>query len=91
MMSMIGFIASPGFIMDFKDLKKIVNEAVIDKLDHQLVLSNDYLKENETIALQKNIAAWEAEPTAENMLIYIKTKFTESIARRHTINKITTF
>jgi 6-pyruvoyltetrahydropterin/6-carboxytetrahydropterin synthase len=53
-------------------LKKIVNETVINKLDHQLVLSNEYLQTNTALISAENILAWEMEPTAENILIYIK-------------------
>jgi 6-pyruvoyltetrahydropterin/6-carboxytetrahydropterin synthase len=66
------FISAPGFIIDFKQLKKIINETVIHKLDHQLVLSNKYVQSNELLKLQENIFLWEMEPSAENMLIYIK-------------------
>ena len=66
------FISAPGFIIDFKQLKKIVNETVIHKLDHQLVLSNEYVQSNELLQRQENIFLWKMEPSAENMLIYIK-------------------
>jgi 6-pyruvoyltetrahydropterin/6-carboxytetrahydropterin synthase len=66
------FISPLGFIIDFKQLKKIINETVIHKLDHQLVLSNKYVQSNELLKLQENIFLWEMEPSAENMLIYIK-------------------
>lgn len=66
------YIPAPGFIYDFKQLKKIVNETVINKLDHQLVLSNVYLQTNTPFISAENILAWEMEPTAENILIYIK-------------------
>jgi 6-pyruvoyltetrahydropterin/6-carboxytetrahydropterin synthase len=66
------YIPAPGFIYDFKQLKKIVNETVINKLDHQLVLSNEYLQTNTALISAENILAWEMEPTAENILIYIK-------------------
>ena len=66
------FIPAPGFIFDFKNLKQIVKDTVINKLDHQLVLSNEYLKLNTALISAENIFAWEIEPTAENILIYIK-------------------
>lgn len=66
------YIPAPGFIYDFKQLKKIVNDTIINKLDHQLVLSNEYLQSNPELISAENIFAWEMEPTAENILIYIK-------------------
>ena len=67
-----GFITGPGFIMDFKELKKIVNEKIIKELDHRLVLSDEYLKLNPAFGSAENIFKWKIEPSAENILIYIK-------------------
>jgi 6-pyruvoyltetrahydropterin/6-carboxytetrahydropterin synthase len=59
-----------GMILDFKDLKQIVEEAVIKKFDHYLVLSNktdanllDNLKKN-----YDNITVLDYQPTNENMI-----------------------
>jgi 6-pyruvoyltetrahydropterin/6-carboxytetrahydropterin synthase len=65
-------IAAPGFIFDFKELKKLVLEGIIVKLDHKLVLSQAYLDEYEGMNAHENLVVWQAEPTAENMLIYIR-------------------
>ncbi|HEY9343426.1 MAG TPA: 6-carboxytetrahydropterin synthase [Hanamia sp.] len=67
-----GFITGPGFIMDFKELKKIVNEKIIKELDHRLILSGEYLKLNPAFESAENIFKWKIEPSAENILIYIK-------------------
>ena len=40
------YIPSPGFIIDFKQIKNLVNTTVIEKFDHSLVLSEAYLKEH---------------------------------------------
>jgi|CXWL01.1.fsa_nt_gi 6-pyruvoyltetrahydropterin/6-carboxytetrahydropterin synthase len=66
------YIPAPGFILDFKELKKLVTSSVIETFDHKLVLSRDYLAKNPPIHEQENLVIWEAEPTAENMLIYIQ-------------------
>ena len=66
------FIPAPGFILDFKKLKAIVSAAIIEQFDHKLILSNDYLTSHQIMESQENLVIWEAEPTAENMLIYIK-------------------
>jgi 6-pyruvoyltetrahydropterin/6-carboxytetrahydropterin synthase len=66
------FIPGSGFIMDFKELKKIVNEKVIQELDHRLVLSDEYLKLNRAYESAENILKWNVEPSAENILIYVK-------------------
>lgn len=66
------YITSPGFVIDFKEIKKLVNAAVIDKIDHKLVLSQEYLQEHPSFLLHENIVTWPAEPTAENMLLFIQ-------------------
>ena len=60
-----------GMVMDFGDLKKIVNEQIIDVFDHALVLHHSASE-----ALQKEIKAnfekfhlVDYHPTSENLLI----------------------
>ncbi len=85
------FIAAPGFIIDFKDLKKIVNEWVIDALDHKLVLSNEYLAANKPMTIEKNIIAWNVEPTAENILIYTKKQLQQALPAEIKLKKLLLF
>lgn len=66
-----GFIAIPGFIIDFKELKQLVISSVIQVFDHKLLLSRDYLSQNPGIHSQENLVIWNAEPTAENLLMYM--------------------
>lgn len=66
-----GYIAVPGFIIDFKELKQVVQSSVIRVFDHKLVLSKDYLSKNPGIHSQENLVIWNAEPTAENLLLYM--------------------
>lgn len=67
-----GYIPSPGFVVDFKEIKKVVASVVIDVFDHKLVLSREYLAKFPEFNSQENIFMMEAEPTAENMLIYMR-------------------
>ncbi len=66
------YIPAPGILVDFKEIKKRVNTAIIEMLDHKIILSRDFLAKYPAFSLQENLVIWEAEPTAENMLIYIK-------------------
>ena len=66
------YINSPGLLLDFKELKSIVNANVIEKFDHRLVLSGKYRNSNKGIATEENLFILEAEPTAENLLIFIR-------------------
>lgn len=62
-----------GMVIDFKDLKKIVNREVIDKFDHSIVLNKDDSFYSRLVSLSENIPyhfrinVMENEPTAENM------------------------
>lgn len=60
-----------GMVMDFGDLKRIVNEAVIDRLDHSFVLRDT--AENRELAQMlggrfSNVVMVDYQPTCENML-----------------------
>jgi 6-pyruvoyltetrahydropterin/6-carboxytetrahydropterin synthase len=66
------YIPAPGIIVDFKELKQIVNTAVIKHFDHRLLLSEQYIKVNKALSFCENLVVMEAEPTAENMLIFIR-------------------
>lgn len=67
-----GYIPAPGLIFDFRDLKKIVSSSVLEVLDHKLVLSRSFIAKKSVMGKQENIVLWNAEPTAENLLIYIR-------------------
>lgn len=74
-----GYIAAPGFVIDFKDLKRIVNDAVVDRFDHCIILSKTYLAAHPELASLENMEIWEVEPTAENILLYVKDKLVASL------------
>jgi len=67
-----GYLGGTGILMDFKDLKKLVNEKVVDKFDHRLILSKAYLAANPNLGELENLEIWEMEPSAENIILYIK-------------------
>ena len=73
------YLPAPGFIIDFKDLKKIVSSAVIEKFDHKLLLSQAYLFNNPGLYAHQNLVCWTAEPTAENLLIYISNELKKEL------------
>ncbi len=66
------YIPSPGFIIDFKQIKNLVNVALIEKFDHSLVLSEAYLKDHPTNHIHDNLIVWDVEPSAENILLYMQ-------------------
>lgn len=66
------YIPAPGFEVDFKEIKNLVTKEIIHSLDHKLLLSGAYLAKNPGLCSQENLISWDAEPTAENLLIYIR-------------------
>ncbi len=69
-----GYFPAPGFVIDFKELKKTVTSAIIENLDHKLILSRNFLSANASFSTQENLVIWEEEPTAENLLVFISQK-----------------
>jgi len=69
---MHGYIPAPGILLDFKEIKQLVRTTIVNRLDHQLILSGDYIKAHPSIILEDNLLLWEAEPSAENLLIFIR-------------------
>lgn len=79
-----------GMIMDFGDLKKIVNEAVISQLDHALVLNAADPFVN--IAEQggyKNIVKTPYQPTCENLLMDIVTRLRDQFKAPLRLHSVT--
>lgn len=67
-------ISGTGILLDFKELKRIVQESVITMFDHKLLVSKAFLESN-TIDLQADsICIMKEEPSAENMLLYASRK-----------------
>jgi 6-pyruvoyltetrahydropterin/6-carboxytetrahydropterin synthase len=65
------YIPGTGFFIDFKNIKKIVGDAVVIKFDHKLVLSNKFLAEHPSFNSQSNLVVMDVEPSAENLLLNI--------------------
>ncbi len=74
-----GYVDGMGIIMDFKDLKRCVQEKVIGRLDHQLVLSRDFLSSNKQPSNVETTVVFECEPTAENFLIFIREQIVSAL------------
>ena len=60
-----------GMVMDFGDLKKIISEEIIDKLDHALLLSKETpdVEELNIAQMFKRFYLMDYQPTCENMII----------------------
>jgi 6-pyruvoyltetrahydropterin/6-carboxytetrahydropterin synthase len=67
------FMKGTGILMDFKDIKKMVQAEVIELLDHKIVLSKNFVAHNPNLP-EDNLFVMDAEPSAENLLIWISRK-----------------
>lgn len=66
------YFGSTGFVIDFKELKRIIQDNIIRKFDHWLVLSEAFMKTHPGLETLENVVVWEVEPSAENILLYFK-------------------
>lgn len=85
------YLPSPGFVFDFKELRKCVKHAVIRHLDHQLVLSEAYLLQNPEMRHKANLLTLEAEPTAENLLIFMQKNIRQELPAGIQLQRIKLF
>ena len=67
-----------GMVMDFKDLKKIVNSEVTDRLDHSLMVRRGSRAAQRVEGLSQRIIEVDYQPTCENMV----SDFAERISAR---------
>jgi 6-pyruvoyltetrahydropterin/6-carboxytetrahydropterin synthase len=72
-------LPAPGFIIDFKELKRLVQSLVVEELDHRLVLSEMYLNAHEHIAITENVTVWAYEPSAENILLFTRSRLQDNL------------
>jgi len=71
-----------GMVMDFNDLKKIVQQEIIDHCDHALMLNKNQQTEipchnNDSVLLKKTVLV-DYQPTSENLVI----DFAQRIAKK---------
>lgn len=61
--------SSFGMVMDFGELKQLVNKHIVDKFDHALVLRKDAKLAEELQKEYGNVILSDYQPTCENMVI----------------------
>lgn len=59
-----------GMVLDFTELKKIVNRLIIDPFDHALILRHDALLVDEIRKAYQNVMTVDFQPTCENLATY---------------------
>lgn len=62
-----------GMVMDFHDLKTIVKQAVVDRLDHAIMVNSlvDKEQKNALSELTSRMIVVDFQPTTENILLHI--------------------
>lgn len=80
-----------GMVMDFGDLKRMVNEKIIKIFDHSLVVkANDFGEHlNEMKNLFGNIVEVPYQPTCENMLIDFVKRINSNLPKNITLHSLT--
>lgn len=79
-----------GMVVDFGDIKKIVNNLIIKEFDHALVISGfaDYhnLKSDEQLFGKLKVVDF--QPTVENLLIYFATLLKQNLPETLFLNSL---
>ena len=68
-----------GMVVDFKELKAVVNEHIIDKFDHALVMRSDALLAQEIAAGYPNVMLVDFQPSTENLICYFAQVLKENL------------
>lgn len=68
-----------GMLIDFTDLKAIVNSNIIDVFDHALVLKESALLTEEIAQAYNNVIVTDFQPTCENMINYFANKIKDNL------------
>lgn len=59
-----------GMVVDFGDLKSVVNRMIVDPFDHALLLRSDAPLKEEIAAAYQNVIILDFQPTCENLAVY---------------------
>ncbi len=59
-----------GMVLDFSELKNIVNKLIIDPFDHALILREDARLVDEIKEAYQNVIVVGFQPTCENLTVY---------------------
>ncbi len=76
--------SSYGMVLDFGELKRIVNEQIVSRLDHALVLRRSSLSQRvvEGIGeIYSNILLTDYQPTCENMLVDFSARISSQLPK----------
>ena len=69
-------------VIDFTDLKKIVNSRIIERYDHALVLSKDALLMEQISHAYGNTIVTDFQPTSENLVAHFAKLIMEELPEK---------
>ena len=80
-----------GMVIDFHDLKTIVNQEVIEKLDHALILGNNMPENFVKITKQSfdKVVELSYQPTTENMLADFASRIKKCLPQHVDLHSVT--
>lgn len=81
------FIGGQGILIDFKEIKSIMQDTLV-MLDHKLILSKKYLAEHTRQFSDEEILVFEVEPTAENLLLFLRNRIVPVLPKGFMIHKL---
>lgn len=84
-------LVPPGFIVDFKELKHMVNGSIVSLFDHRTLVSSRYLAQHPALASLPNLWIWASEPTAEHILLHIRDALRKCLPQGLSLKKLKLF
>lgn len=77
-----------GMVIDFSDLKKIVNEEIIQPFDHSLLLNKTTPEKQYKELQEQKLILFDFQPTCENMLVYIADKLKKALPKEAVLHHL---
>ncbi len=83
-----GELDKQDMVIDFKLLKSIVKEQVLDHFDHALILKKNDKNEALKTLMEQKIFWFDHEPTVERMLLFIRDALTHTLPSAVQLHKL---
>lgn len=84
-------IGEDDMLMDFKVLKQIVKEYIVDPIDHAIMLKRNEVNRNDFGAMDEKIFWMSSEPTAERMLEWMANQLQEVLPAKIELKRLRLF
>jgi 6-pyruvoyltetrahydropterin/6-carboxytetrahydropterin synthase len=77
-----------GMVMDFTDLKKIIQEKILDIFDHALVINEHDSRKASLQAIHTKLILTPFQPTSENLILDIVKRIQNNLGQTFTLQKV---